>query len=132
MILDHLGIGVSHYEKSKAFYAAALEPLGIRLVTEISPEVNPGGAWAAGFGRDGDPQFWIGSDGKTTPPAHVAFRARSRAQVRAFHAAALAVGAANNGRPGLRTRYHASYYAAFVRDLDGHNLEAVFHGPGEE
>ena len=128
MIIDHMGFGVSDFASGKAFYAAVLAPLGITLVIEVAPHWNAGVA-AAGFGRDGKPDFWIGSDGKTTPPMHIAFTARSPAEVRAFHDAALAAGATDNGAPGLRPRYHASYYAAFVRDLDGHNIEAVCHRP---
>jgi catechol 2,3-dioxygenase-like lactoylglutathione lyase family enzyme len=129
MIVDHVGFGVADYARAKAFYAAALAPLGITLVTEVRPEDNPVGVTACGFGRDGKPEFWIGSDGKTTPPMHVAFVVDDRAAVRAFHAAALAAGGRDNGAPGLRPQYHPSYYAAFVFDLDGHNVEAVCHRP---
>jgi catechol 2,3-dioxygenase-like lactoylglutathione lyase family enzyme len=128
MIIDHMGFGVSDYARAKAFYAAVLAPLDITLVMEVSPEQNAGVA-AAGFGLDGKPDFWIGSDGRTTPPMHVAFAARSRAQVRAFYDAGLAAGATDNGPPGLRPHYHPNYYAAFMRDLDGHNVEAVCHRP---
>jgi catechol 2,3-dioxygenase-like lactoylglutathione lyase family enzyme len=117
---------MSDFARAKTFYAAVVAPLGIALVMEVSPEQN-GGVAAAGFGRTGKPDFWIGSDGKTTPPMHVAFRAESRMQVRAFYDAALAAGATDNGPPGLRPHYHPNYYAAFVRDLDGHNIEAVCH-----
>jgi catechol 2,3-dioxygenase-like lactoylglutathione lyase family enzyme len=129
MIIDHVGFGVSDYAPAKAFYAAALAPLGITLVMEVRPEDNPVGVWACGFGRDGKPEFWIGSDGKTTPPMHVAFVVDNRAAVRAFHSAALAAGGRDNGAPGLRPQYHPSYYGAFVFDLDGHNVEAVCHMP---
>jgi catechol 2,3-dioxygenase-like lactoylglutathione lyase family enzyme len=129
MLIDHLGLGVSDYERAKAFYAATLAPLGITLVREIGPEDSDGGVWACGFGRGGKPEVWIGSDGGTTPPMHVAFAVETREQVRAFHDAALRAGGRDNGAPGLRPQYHASYYGAFVRDLDGHNIEAVCHGP---
>ena len=128
MIIDHIGLGVSDFARAKAFYAAVLAQLDVTLVMEVSPEQN-NGVTAAGFGRNGKPDFWIGSDGKTTPPMHVAFTADSRRQVRAFYDAALAAGATDNGPPGLRPHYHANYYAAFVRDLDGHNIEAVCHRP---
>ena len=128
MIIDHFGFGVSDYERAKRFYAQALAPLGIAFVMEVSPEINETG-WACGFGRDGKPEFWIGGEGGTTPPMHVAFLASSRAAVRAFHEAALEAGAADNGAPGLRPHYHPNYYAAFVRDHDGHNFEAVCHAP---
>ena len=128
MIIDHFGIGVGDYARAKALYSAALAPLGITLVMEVEQEQRQGQK-ACGFGRDGRPDFWIGSEGKTTPPAHVAFVAESRAAVRAFHEAALRAGARDNGPPGLRPQYHPAYYAAFVIDLDGHNVEAVCHAP---
>jgi catechol 2,3-dioxygenase-like lactoylglutathione lyase family enzyme len=129
MILDHWGFGVSDYQRAKAFYSAVLAPLGITLVMEFGPEQTQGKVWACGFGKGGKPEFWIGSDGKTTPPMHVAFVADTRAEVDAFHAAALRAGGRDHGAPGLRTRYHPSYYGAFVLDLDGHNVEAVCHRP---
>lgn len=129
MIVDHFGFGVSDYARAKAFYLAALAPLGITLVMELGPEETPGKVSACGLGRNGKPELWIGSDGKTTPPMHVAFVVESRAAVRAFHAAALRAGGRDNGAPGLRPQYHPDYYGAFVFDLDGHNIEAVCHGP---
>jgi catechol 2,3-dioxygenase-like lactoylglutathione lyase family enzyme len=129
MILDHLGLGVSDYARAKSFYSAALAPLGITLVMEVGPERSEAGVWACGFGRNGKPEFWIGSDGRTTPPAHVAFLSDTRAAVRGFYEAALRAGARDNGPPGLRPKYHPNYYGAFVRDLDGHNIEAVCHAP---
>ncbi len=121
MIIDHIGLVVRDLDKSKAFYAAALAPLGIRIIKEV--------AGAVGFNQEGGRGgFWIGVHGQ--PPegvVHVAFVARDRAQVRAFHAAALATGARDNGAPGLRPQYHADYYGAFVLDPDGHNIEAVCH-----
>lgn len=121
MILDHLGLVVGDYDESKAFYAAALAPLGISLVTEVA-------GWA-GFARDGRPQFWFGPGERLHAPMHVAFAAESRAQVRDFHAAALRAGAKDNGPPGLREIYHPNYYGAFVIGPDGHNIEAVCHRP---
>jgi catechol 2,3-dioxygenase-like lactoylglutathione lyase family enzyme len=125
-ILDHMGFGVSDYERAKTFYAHALAPLGLALLMEIGPEHNETG-WAAGFGRDGALAFWIGSEGRTAPRLHVAFTAASRDAVRAFHAAALAAGGADHGGPGLRPHDHPDYFAAFVLDPDGHNIEAVCH-----
>ena len=128
MIVDHVGFGVSDYPRAKRFYTEALAPLGFALVMEVSPEQNEGGkVWACGFGKNGKPEFWIGSDGKTTPPLHVAFVVDDRAAVRAFHEAALRAGGRDNGAPGLRPQYHPNYYSAFVFDLDGHNVEAVCH-----
>jgi catechol 2,3-dioxygenase-like lactoylglutathione lyase family enzyme len=120
---------VSDYGRAKAFYAQALAPLGITLMMEFTPEQTEGRVWACGFGRGGKPEFWIGSDGKTTPVMHVAFAADSRAAVRGFHEAALRAGGRDNGAPGPRPQYHPHYYGAFVLDLDGHNVEAVCHRP---
>jgi catechol 2,3-dioxygenase-like lactoylglutathione lyase family enzyme len=123
-MIDHIGITVSDYEKSKAFYRAALAPLGYELLMEVAEAGSH-----AGFGEAGKPDFWIGPGRSTAPKLHVAFRAKDRAAVRAFHEAALAAGAADNGRPGLREIYHPTYYGAFVLDPDGHNIEAVCHDP---
>lgn len=127
MILDHMGFGVGNYERAKMFYTATLAPLGITLLMEVPAEENRSGHAACGFGREGHPLFWIGAEGRTTPPVHIAFVARSRAAVDGFHAAALDNGATDNGAPGLRPNYHPDYYAAFVIDPDGHNIEAVCH-----
>jgi catechol 2,3-dioxygenase-like lactoylglutathione lyase family enzyme len=129
MIIDHMGFGVSDYDRAKDFYVAALAPLGLSLVTEVGPRTPGAKVSACGFGKDGKPEFWLGSEGKTTPHLHVAFVADTRAQVRAFYEAALRAGGKDNGAPGIRTQYHASYYGAFVYDLDGHNVEAVCHEP---
>ena len=123
-MLDHVGIRVSDFEQSKRFFAEALSPLGYELIME--PSVS-----AAGFGRRGKPDFWIGQ-GDRGQPVHIAFAASDRASVDAFHEEALAAGGRNNGGPGLRPEYHPSYYAAFVFDPDGNNIEAVCHEPGEE
>jgi catechol 2,3-dioxygenase-like lactoylglutathione lyase family enzyme len=98
-------------------------------------EAETGGYAGCGFGRPGEPEFWIGKDsGPGSQPVpgslHLAFRADDRAAVDAFHAAALAAGGRDNGPPGLRPQYGPDYYAAFVFDPDGHNLEAVCHRPG--
>ena len=129
MVLDHIGLGVSDYERSKAFYTAALAPLGIAPVMEITPDRSERGVPVCGFGKAGKGEFWITGDGRTTPRLHVAFLARNRAEVRAFHDAALAAGARDHGAPGPRPIYHPSYYGAFVLDPDGHNVEAVCHTP---
>jgi catechol 2,3-dioxygenase-like lactoylglutathione lyase family enzyme len=126
--IDHIGIGVSDYERAKAFYAAALKPLRFTVIMEFPPEVT-GGFQTAGLGADGKPFFWITASGKTAPHLHVAFRAETREQVDQFHAAALAAGGTDNGGPGLREIYHPNYYGAFVRDPEGHNIEAVCHAP---
>jgi len=128
-MIDHIGFAVSGYEKSKAFYTQALAPLGYVLIMEVAAEGNPSGAPAAGFGEGGKPDFWIGGEGKLEKPVHVAIVAKDRDSVDAFHRAALAAGGKDNGKPGLRPHYHPNYYAAFVFDPDGHNIEAVCHTP---
>ena len=125
-MIDHIGLDVSDTEKSRAFYARALDPLGYRIVQEVRPE--PAGApTVVMFGVGEDPDFVIATDKTPGPGNHVAFRADTRDQVDAFHAAALAAGGRDNGGPGLRERYGPTYYAAFVLDPDGFNVEAVCH-----
>ena len=126
-MLDHIGFSVSDYARAKAFYEKALAPLGYVIAMEVQQDAND--AKAAGFGIDGKPDFWIGGEGKLNKPVHIAFTAQDRAAVDAFYKAALAAGGTDNGPPGLRPHYHASYYAAFVLDPDGHNIEAVCHKP---
>jgi len=128
-MLDHIGFPVSDYARSKAFYAKALAPLGYALVMEIGAEDTESKFPAAGFGAAGKPDFWIGGEGGLRGILHVAIVAKDRAAVDGFHRAALAAGARDNGPPGLRPHYHADYYAAFVLDPDGHNVEAVCHAP---
>jgi catechol 2,3-dioxygenase-like lactoylglutathione lyase family enzyme len=119
-MIDHTGINVSNFEKSKEFYAKALDPLGYQLLKEFN-------SFMGGFGIDGEPDFWIMEGEVNTPRIHIAFRAETRETVEAFYAAALEVGGRDNGVPGLRTHYHPNYYGAFVLDPDGHNIEAVCH-----
>jgi catechol 2,3-dioxygenase-like lactoylglutathione lyase family enzyme len=126
-MIDHVGFAVSNYEQAKIFYSKALAPLGYVLVMEVPAHDNPSGFPAAGFGVDCNPDFWIGAEGKLAHPLHVAFTAKDRGSVEAFYHAALAAGAKDNGRPGVRAQYHPNYYAAFVIDPDGHNIEAVCH-----
>lgn len=119
-MIDHIGVAVTDLDKSIAFYTKALAPLGYELVMK----------WEqfAGFGVGGKPDFWIGK-GTPSDRIHVAFRAAGRAQVRAFYEAGMAAGGTDNGAPGPRPQYHEHYYGAFVRDPDGHNVEAVCHEP---
>ena len=123
-MLDHVGVPVSDFERSKRYYAQALSPLGYELIMEPS-------ASAAGFGRLGKPDFWI-AQGEIGQALHIAFAAEDRATVDAFYEAAMAADGRDNGGPGLRPHYHASYYGAFVLDPDGNNIEAVCHKPAEE
>ncbi|MGH8177303.1 MAG: VOC family protein [Steroidobacter sp.] len=127
-MIDHTGVAVSDFHKSKAFYLRALEPLGYRLLMEVAAELA-GGHPGAGFGVPPKPDFWVGATAANVQPLHVAFRADTRAMVDAFYKAAIAAGGRDNGAPGLRPHYHANYYGAFVLDPDGHNVEAVCHGP---
>lgn len=130
-MLDHVGFAVSDIGRSRSFYEAALEPLGISLMMDIPPEQNAqgGGGRALGFGAGDNPFFWVADNQRVGEGTHVAFETDSRAKVDAFHRAALAAGGRDNGRPGLRPHYHPNYYAAFVYDLDGFNIEAVCHKP---
>ncbi len=126
-MLDHVGFAVADAERSRRFYERALEPLGITLLMSVTPEQNESGGTAHGFGSDGKPYFWIGDNERVGEGTHIAFEADSRSKVDAFHEAALAAGGKDNGAPGLRPHYHADYYAAFVLDPDGLNIEAVCH-----
>ena len=128
-MIDHMGFGVKDIAAAKAFYQQALAPLGMTLQMELTPEMT-GGYSGCGFGTPGKPDFWIADD-EPHSGLHVAFTAADRATVDAFYAAAVAAGGRDNGPPGIRERYHPNYYAAFVWDLDGNNIEAVCHGPGE-
>jgi catechol 2,3-dioxygenase-like lactoylglutathione lyase family enzyme len=127
-MLDHIGFSVSNHARSRAFYAAALTPLGYVPVMDLTRE-QTGGYEGTGFGSNGRPYFWIGSGDQPGGPTHVAFTAASRADVDRFHAAAIAAGGRDNGPPGLRAHYHPDYYGAFVFDPDGNNIEAVCHTP---
>ena len=118
-MLDHISLSVSDAAKVRAFYAKALAPLGYKLVSE----------YAGGFGisADGGSTIWAAEGPAQKPIAHLAFQAKDRKQVDAFHKAALSAGGRDNGKPGLREHYSPTYYAAFVLDPDGNNVEAVCH-----
>ncbi len=124
--IDHMGLSVSDFERSKAFYLAALKPLGGGVIMEF-PYGAIGPFASAGLGVAGKPFLWISTGEKTAPHLHVAFRTETREQVDEFYAAAMEAGGTDNGSPGLRLHYHANYYGAFVLDPDGHNIEAVCH-----
>ncbi len=125
-MIDHTGVAVGDFNMSKQFYTSALAPIGYELLMEVSA-AETGGCEAAGFGVPPKPDFWIAGGTPNIPPAHVAFSAASRAEVDAFYKAAIGAGGRDNGAPGLRPHYHVNYYAAFVLDPDGHNIEAVCH-----
>jgi catechol 2,3-dioxygenase-like lactoylglutathione lyase family enzyme len=120
-MFDHLGIGVSNLRESKSFYLKALQPLGVTIAME--------GPYGVGLGRKGKPSLWLSESSDKPAHLHIAFAAQTRGEVDAFHAAALAAGAQDNGPPGLRPHYHPNYYGAFVIGPDGHNIEAVCHQP---
>ena len=133
-MIDHIGMPVGDIARATEFYLKALRPLGYGIVMEVSAAETGHGA-AIGFGtpgkdadfQSGKPSFWIGEGERLGGPIHVAFVAPSRASVDAFYRAGLAAGGKDNGAPGLRPHYHANYYAAFVLDPDGNNIEAVCH-----
>jgi catechol 2,3-dioxygenase-like lactoylglutathione lyase family enzyme len=126
-MIDHTGIGVAHVSRSAAFYDAALGALGLRRVMQL-PESD--GADGVGYGVE-HPIFWIDRFHPHSVKQHTAFAAKTGAQVDAFYAAALKAGGTDNGPPGVRDPaegYPQGYYAAFVLDPDGNNIEAVFRG----
>ena len=127
-MIDHTGLVVSNYGKSKQFYLAALAPIGYQMLMELPASVT-GSTDVAGFGEPPKPDFWISMGAPNKPPLHIAFRVPNRALVDAFYKAAMGAGGVDNGKPGPRPHYHPNYYGAFVLDPDGHNIEAVCHEP---
>ena len=127
-MIDHIGLNISDITRSRAFYDAALAPLGCTVVMEVTEDMTGGHRAHLGYGPDGcKPYFWIASGKPAAGGTHVAFAAPDRAGVDAFYAAAMAAGGRDNGAPGLRPEYHPGYYGAFVLDPDGNNIEAVYH-----
>jgi catechol 2,3-dioxygenase-like lactoylglutathione lyase family enzyme len=123
-VFDHVKFGVSDYVASKAFFLQALAPLGVKAGGEGEP------SYGIELYADGQvASLCLFQTADKPAPLHIAFMAKTRAQVDAFHREALAAGGADNGAPGLRPKYHANYYAAFVIGPDGHNIEAVCHAP---
>ena len=120
-MFDHIGVGVSDYAASKAFFLKALQPLCYDVVME--------GPYGVGLGPTGKPLLWLSQSSEKPGRVHVAFAAKNRKQVDEFYRAALAAGGKDNGPPGLRPHYHPNYYGAFVIGPDGHNVEAVCHKP---
>ena len=118
-MIDHFTLTVRDLQRSRAFYERALAPLGYKVRMSFEQYV--------GFGDSRKPYFWIKQGDVASSPMHIAFKAEDRRSVDAFHSAALAAGAQDDGAPGLRTHYHPDYYGSFVIDLDGHPIEAVCH-----
>ena len=119
-MIAHTGVPVTDYQKSKAFYEKALAPLGYKNNMDYGE--------AGGFNDGKNTDFWIGTaEADKVAKTHVAFEAKSKDQVESFYKAALAAGGKDNGEPGYRKEYWPGYYAAFVYDLDGHNIEAVWY-----
>jgi catechol 2,3-dioxygenase-like lactoylglutathione lyase family enzyme len=119
-MIDHVGVNVTDLDRAKAFYSKALEPLGYALVHEQGEFLGFADAAGLSLGVVGRPP--VGG-------THVAFKCDDRATVDAFYEAAIAGGGTDNGPPGVRSHYHEHYYAAFVRDADGNNIEAVCQAP---
>jgi len=123
-MIDHVTLSVKSYGEAKAFYEKVLGTLGYKLVMEVEGY--------AGFGLENGshaiPDFWIVQNNEDKiGKAHIAFSAKNRDQVNQFYEAAIKSGAKDNGKPGIRENYHSNYYAAFVFDSDGYNIEAVYH-----
>jgi len=125
-MIDHMGFKTRKIAVMRAFYEAAFAAMGGGMKMEV-PKEYTGGMVVVGYGRE-HPVFWL-TEADSNVPLHVAFAARSRAEVDAFYKAAMAAGGRDNGGPGLRTEYTPTYYAAFVFDPDGNNVEAVCHLP---
>jgi catechol 2,3-dioxygenase-like lactoylglutathione lyase family enzyme len=123
LMFDHVKFGVSDYAASRAFFQKALAPLGVAIVSEGEP------TYGVELCGNGTASLCLYETQEKPAPLHLAFTAANREQVEAFYRAALDAGGKDNGAPGLRPHYHASYYAAFVIGPDGHNVEAVCHEP---
>lgn len=129
-MLDHVSVGVIDLDRSRRFYDAALRPLGLVRTLDFEERGSDYGFAAGQVGVE----FTITREAAVASVAgmHVCFRAADRDAVRAFYWAAIGAGGRDDGPPGLRSRYHGDYYAAFVLDPDGHRVEAVCHLPGAE
>jgi catechol 2,3-dioxygenase-like lactoylglutathione lyase family enzyme len=126
-LIDHVFITVKDLDRSIAFYTTALKPLGIEHAVDFDGKDGPRGhPDLKGFGRDGRVFFWLRQGDADAKAAHIGFVARSKAEVNAFHKAAMVAGATDNGKPSARDYYDPRYYAANVFDPDGYSLEAVY------
>jgi predicted lactoylglutathione lyase len=123
-MIAHTSVPVKDYARAKEFYTKVLATLGYTQNMEFGE--------AAGFNDGKNTDFWIGTSEAGVVPIHVAFAAKNKQEVEDFYNAALKAGASDNGKPGYRKEYWPGYYAAFVYDLDGHNIEAVFYDYNEK
>lgn len=123
MLIDHIGIPATDPDLARRFYETALAPLGVSCVLSVAASHSAGPRH--GLGQDGYPRLWLHGGEAVPGGLHIAFAAPDRKTVDAFHAAALAAGGRDNGPPGIRSRYHPTYYAAYVLDPDGNNIELV-------
>jgi len=121
-MIDHVSLRTSDTAKAKDFYSKALAPLGYSVMMEF-PEYG-----VFGMGADGKADLWINGKG-VEDETHLALVAKDKTAVDGFYKAAMAAGGSDNGKPGYRKEYTPGYYAAFVKDMDGHNIEVVFHDP---
>ena len=122
-MIDHISLSVADLQKSRDFYAEALKPLGYEVIYDIK-DVEAWGMKGCSIGENKETRLWL--DGDSAPAkAHIAFGAKNHAQVDEFYKAGLAAGGKDNGAPGIREQYSPTYYAAFVYDPDGNNIEIV-------
>ena len=128
-MIDHLSTYATDYSITKKFYVSVLNPLGFFIQHEFKAEweVDFPTRRICAFGPEGKSVFWIIETKQKYTPRHVAFSASSRSQVEAFYHAGIKNGGADNGKPGLRPKYHDNYFAAFLIDPDGNDIEAVCH-----
>jgi catechol 2,3-dioxygenase-like lactoylglutathione lyase family enzyme len=128
-MIDHIGISTTRYDIARAFYDAVFAALGYPRVHEMAVEQDPTfpGRRMCVWGPDGRHVFWLVEASEPASSQHIAFAAPDRTAVDAFHAAGLATGGTDNGPPGPRPVYHPGYYASFLHDPDGNNVEAVNH-----
>jgi len=124
-VIDHVEIAVKDAQASLKFFEAALAPLGFSLIISVPPERTLTGGSRYGLGPDGYPRLWLHDRDVTGASTHLAFAARERTAVDKFWHAALQAGGKDNGAPGVRNHYHSHYYAAFILDPDGNNVEVV-------
>jgi catechol 2,3-dioxygenase-like lactoylglutathione lyase family enzyme len=132
VVLDHIEFAVADAERSRRFYEEALRPFGMTVIIRVGPDRTRTGGTRYGLGRDGYPRIWFHDGEAPGSPMHLALAATDRGVVDAFHKAALAAGGADNGAPGIRERYHPAYYAAFVLDPDGNNIEVICQVPNHD